>query len=183
MGGQRLGGVRLEPPRHVLEINLAIGAAHGLLMLRCAFEQFIIHQRVGQLTIPIAQQRPVPSRMQNDMGGFHVNDPVTLLLQFVYGQRGDAGEKFRSFPSLQAETFRCLNRVRSLDPTKKHDVLPEDVNFHAGMADDFRPDFVFGPARLPELQPFGRHVNRQRLLRPDMNARRTEVALAQFHEQ
>ena len=98
-------------------------------------------------------------------------------------QAGDAGEKLRLRPAFQPEFFRRLHRVQALDPAEQHDVLPQNVNFHARMPRHLRADFVLGPARLPELQPLARHVNRQRTLRADANGRRADLAPAQFHEQ
>ena len=183
MRRQRLGGVGVEPAGHVLEVELPVGAAHGLLVLGGPFQQLVIHQRVGKLVVVIAQQQPVRPRPQDDVRRLHVHDPVALLPQFVGDQAGDPREKLRLRPAFQPELLRRLHRVQPLDPPEQNDVLPENVNLNAGMPGHLGADFILGTARLPELQPPARHVNRQGPLGADADGRGAGLAPAQFHEQ
>ena len=183
MRRQRLGRVRVEPAGHVLEIKLPVDASHGLFVLGGAFEQFVVHQRISKLVVVIAQQQPFRLRAQNDVRRFHVHDPVAFLPQFMRDQAGDAGEKFRLHLAFKPELLRRLDRVQPLDPAEQHDVLPQNINLHAGMTRHLRADFVLGTPRLPELQPVARHVDRQRALGADADGRRAGLTPAQFHQQ
>ncbi len=183
MGGQGTSGVGLKAAGHVLEVKPAVGGADGLFVFARPFEQFVIHQRIGNLPVVIAQKAFIRSRPQDDVRRFHVNDVVAFLPEFVVDEAGGARQKFRAFPVCQPELFRRLHRVASLDPAVEDDILAQNVYLHVRMAGDLGADFVLGTPGLPELEALAGHINGQRLLCTDADARRAGLTLAQFHEQ
>ena len=172
-----------EAPRHVREVSLAVGSAHRLLVFGRAFQQFVIHQGVGELAVPVAQERLGAAMPDDDMRRLHVNHPVTLEQQFVGGQAGGGGEKLGARPLREEKAPGHFNDVVTFDPAVEHHVLPENVNLHLGMPGQLGAEFGFRTPGFPELEALARHINRQRLLGVNANARRAGFAFAQFHEQ
>jgi hypothetical protein len=117
------------------------------------------------------------------VGGFHVDDVVAFLAQFMGHQAGDLGQKLRFHPTAQAEAVGGFDGVEPLDPLVEHDVLAQDVDFDGGMPGDFGADFIFGTPRLPQLQPLAGDIDGQRELGPDSEPRWSEVALAELHQE
>ena len=183
MIGHGLGGVCLESARHMSQIDLAVGAAHGLLVLGRPFQQLVIHQRVGKLPMAVAQQLLLAGRSQNDVGGLHVNHIIPFLAQFMDDQARDLGEKFRAAVFAETLALRRFHRIQAVDPSVNDDVLAQNINLDAGMLRDLGANFIFRTSGLPQLQPFAGHINGQGQLGANADAGGANPALAQLHQQ
>ena len=111
----------------------------------------------------------------NRMGRFMIDDREPLFMEFVKDAGGQRSERIVGDHAMKQISSLGFDGIDSVDPAVQHDVRPQNVDLDPGMLYPLADDLFPRLPGLPELQPFGRDVNRQRL-GEDSEPTRSDVA-------